>query len=131
MKIDPISFVPIYEQIKLEIKNRVSVGILKPRDGLPSIRELAQELIVNPNTVARAYRDLEQEGVITTRKGKGCSVAEDSGGIVREDRAARLTRILDTAIVEGLKATGDPVELKKAFEDRLNLATKKRGSSHE
>jgi len=131
MKIDPASFVPIYEQIKIQIKGRMSAGILKPRDALPSIRDLAQDLIVNPNTVARAYRELEQEGVITTRKGKGCTVAEDSGGILREDRSARLKRILDEAIAQGLEAAGDPAVLKKAFEDRWNLAAQKRGESHE
>ena len=62
IKIEMASFLPIYEQIKKEIKREITLEILKPQEALPSIRELAEKLIINPNTVARAYRELEQEG---------------------------------------------------------------------
>ena len=70
IKIESKSFVTIYEQIKKEIKRNISLGILKSHQSLPSIRDMAAELIVNPNTVARAYRELEVEGFIYTKKAK-------------------------------------------------------------
>jgi GntR family transcriptional regulator len=70
IKVDTSSFVPIYEQIKKEFKKEIFREDLKPNDPLPSIRDLATELLINPNTVARAYRELEMEGFIYTRKGK-------------------------------------------------------------
>ena len=62
---------PIYEQIKEKIKGLIISGILKPDDKIPSVRELAQTLTINPNTIQKAYRDLESESVIYTVKGKG------------------------------------------------------------
>jgi len=62
--IDLGSFIPIYEQIKAGFRRNVGLGVLKPGDDLPSIRELAETLLVNPNTVARSYRELEMEGLI-------------------------------------------------------------------
>ncbi len=62
---------PIYEQIKEKIKGLIISGILKPDDKIPSVRELAQTLTINPNTIQKAYRDLESESVIYSVKGKG------------------------------------------------------------
>jgi len=98
IKIEPKSFVPIYEQIKQEIKIHISLGILKPHKPLPSIRDLAAELIVNPNTVARAYRELEREGFIYTKKAKGCYISEISSSLIKKERTEILNRIFDEAI---------------------------------
>ncbi|MBQ1810906.1 MAG: GntR family transcriptional regulator [Erysipelotrichaceae bacterium] len=67
---------PIYEQIRQQIIRFVELGILKPNEQLPSVRQLAQENGINPNTVAKAYQELEKEGVIYTLQKKGAYVAE-------------------------------------------------------
>ncbi|MBM3306527.1 MAG: GntR family transcriptional regulator [Candidatus Aminicenantes bacterium] len=120
IRLDTASFVPIYEQIKAGIRGRIALAALKPGDALPSIRDLAAELIVNPNTVARAYRELEQEGVITTRQGKGCFVSDRSESVVREEKRAALDRILDRAVDEAGRFGFSAAEIRGALEKSLN-----------
>ncbi len=68
---------PIYEQIRENIKKQIISGVLKPDDRLPSVRELATKLIINPNTIQRAYHELENEGYIYKIAGKGTFVSEN------------------------------------------------------
>lgn len=124
IKVDTSSFVPIYEQIKKEFKKEIFRGDLKPNDPLPSIRDLATELLINPNTVARAYRELEMEGFIYTRKGKGCYVADDSTQLMTEERKSILNHSFDEVIEEAKKYGLDREEIKKLFEERLNVPLK-------
>lgn len=65
---------PIYAQITDNLRQQISAGVLQPEDRLPSVRELAAQLAINPNTIQRAYRELESEGWIATVPGKGCFV---------------------------------------------------------
>lgn len=65
---------PIYTQITDDIRNQIATGILRQGDRLPSVRELAAQLTINPNTIQRAYRELESQGYIATVPGKGCFV---------------------------------------------------------
>ena len=67
---------PIYVQIMDDLRQQIALGVLPPGDRLPSVRELAVELSINPNTIQRAYRQLEMEGWICTVAGKGCFVCE-------------------------------------------------------
>jgi GntR family transcriptional regulator len=122
MEVDISSFIPIYEQIKKEIKRKISLGDLKPKEPLPSIRDLAEELLINPNTVARAYRELELEGFIYTRKGKGCYVTDNSTALVHKEREAILNQIIDNAIEEAKRFNLTFREIKKRFEQRIDLA---------
>jgi GntR family transcriptional regulator len=122
IKVETKSFIPIYEQIKKEIKNRVSQGIFKANEPLPSIRELATQLLINPNTVARAYRELEQEGFIYTRKGKGCYVSDNSCSLVKDDNLNLFTQLIDKTIEEAKKLNLNPEEIKRLFEKRLEQA---------
>ena len=68
---------PIYQQVKANFKELIAKGILAPGDKLPSVRELAVELAINPNTIQRAYKELEAEGVIYSVMGRGSFVSED------------------------------------------------------
>src|SRR5271166_3367483 len=77
---------PIYGQIADRMKFAVAAGVLRPGDLVPSVRELSKQLVVNPNTVARAYRELQSEGLIETVRGMGLQVAD---GAVDRCRAAR------------------------------------------
>lgn len=126
IKVDTSSFIPIYEQVKNQIKRQVGLGILKPKQMLPSIRDLASDLLINPNTVARAYRELEREGFIYTRKGKGCYVSVLSTTMIEDERTALLNQIFDDAIEEGMKFNIPHERLKRIFEERLSSVNKKK-----
>ncbi|MDA1372934.1 MAG: GntR family transcriptional regulator [Proteobacteria bacterium] len=77
VKPNPSLGVPIYLQLMEQIKHAVETGALSPGDQLPGMRKLAEELVMNPNTVAKAYRELEHEGVIELRHGAGAFVADN------------------------------------------------------
>jgi len=74
--VDPRSGVPIYTQLIDQVKRSIAVGALAPGERLPTVKQLAVDLTINPNTVARAYRDLERDGVIETSPGRGSFVRE-------------------------------------------------------
>jgi len=132
IKVDTSSFIPIYEQVKNQIKRQIGLGICKSDQILPSIRDLATNLLINPNTVARAYRELEREGFIYTRKGKGCFVADLSTAMLEEERGVLLNQIFDKAIEEGLKFDISHEKLKKIFGERLSsLNTRKEMTKNE
>ena len=80
---------PIYSQIVGGFRDQITAGILRPGDKIPSVRELATSLTINPNTIARAYRDLEQEGWIATVPGKGCFVSQTLPGQDKEPLFAK------------------------------------------
>jgi GntR family transcriptional regulator len=75
VNLDPRDMRPLYLQILEEVRRALVVGALRPEDPLPSVRELASQLVVNPRTVLQAYRELEREGVIYVRRGQGTFVA--------------------------------------------------------
>lgn len=77
--INPRSGVPIYKQLIQQIEKGIAGGILKPGQKLPTVREVALELTVNPNTVARAYRELEYAGLVETVQGRGTFIVEKIG----------------------------------------------------
>ena len=87
---------PIYAQIIDGYREQIVTGILQPGDRLPSVRELASQLAINPNTIQRAYRQLEMEGWIVTIQGKGCFVCTVPS--VNQREKDRLLAILDSTI---------------------------------
>lgn len=119
IRIDARSYVPLYEQIKAQVRRAVVAGELKPDDSLPSIRELAGRLLLNPNTVARAYRELELEGVVYTRQGKGVFVDGRSPGTLDHERRALLETVFDEAIAEADRMGLPPEEMETLFAGRL------------
>lgn len=94
---------PIYVQIIDGFKEQITAGILRSGDRLPSVRELAASLAINPNTIQRSYRQLEMEGWIATVPGKGCFVCSDER--LAEEEKKRLLAAFDEA-AEGLAAFG-------------------------
>ena len=89
---------PIYVQIVDEIRRGRVLGILAPEDALPSVRHLAAELRVNPNTVQQAYRELEREGLVYVRRGQGTFVSAEP--VYGEDRAALARGVAERALVD-------------------------------
>jgi GntR family transcriptional regulator len=121
IRIDKTSRVPIYDQIKEQIKGLLHSGLIKTRDQLPTIRELSVDLSVNFNTVALAYRDLVNEGVIVTERGIGTFVAKTPGE--EEMQAIRLEKLHN--LIEALISETDRLgygrdEVKDIFIDLIN-----------
>jgi GntR family transcriptional regulator len=100
LKIDPESGTPLYAQIMAQVEFLVASGRLKPGDAMPPIRALAEQLLINPNTVARAYRELETAGVIHSRVGSGTVVAEGVSPLARRERLRLLTEQVDTLLAK-------------------------------
>ena len=119
INIDPSSGLPIYIQIAQQIKTAVAMGRLQPEEPLPSVRQLAVELAVNPNTVARAYLDLEIEGVIYKRQGAGTFVSSQGVRVSKGERRRVLSELLEKALVEGVNLGLSERELRDAFEQML------------
>jgi GntR family transcriptional regulator len=119
LKPNPASGVPIYLQLMEQVKHAVETGALRPGEQLPSIRPLAEELVVNPNTVAKAYRELEHEGVIELRQGAGAFVSVKAP----KKKDAERIRAAQTAVagtIEKLRARGvTDDEIRRLFEAEL------------
>jgi GntR family transcriptional regulator len=94
INIDPKKPQPIFEQVKEGIKNLIICGVLQPDEKIPSVREMAQILAINPNTIQRAYRELEGEGYVYQVTGKGTFVAESPKGQNQEKIEALLNEVL-------------------------------------
>src|SRR5262245_54651216 len=108
---------PIYGQIADRVKFAVAGGVLRPGELVPSVRELSKQLVVNPNTVARAYRDLQTEGLLESVRGMGPQVAE---GAVDRCRAARreiVRQRFRRAIEEARQSKMDPAEIEAIFRE--------------
>ena len=113
--IDVKSRVPIYEQLTENVKRLIIQGVLTPGEQLPSVRSLAQELTINPNTIQKAYRELEREGYVISCPGKG-SFVNDMTDVMNKERISSLTEELERLIKElvFLEVPGD--DLKKLID---------------
>ena len=123
----------IYKQITDQIWQAVAAGKLKVGDQLPSVRALAEELVVNPNTVAHAYADLTRDGLIESRAGRGVFIVERRKVFTQEEAWRRLEPLLDAAIGEAMALNFSRDALKRAFDQKLSLWTPAKGgkSDHE
>lgn len=99
--------VPIYVQLVGQIKFLVSSGRLAPGEQLPPVRKLAEQLVVNPNTVARAYRELESEGVVACRRGAGVFVADGVSPLARREQNRILAERVDVLLTEARQMNVD------------------------
>jgi GntR family transcriptional regulator len=96
------SRLPIYQQLAQQIRQAIAQGQLRPEAALPSVRQLSRDLVVNPNTVARAYTELEREGLLVSRPGRGIYVAQPRNDLTRVARDRRLTEQLDRWLTEAV-----------------------------
>lgn len=101
-RIDGGSRLPIYQQVVRQVREGIARGDLKPGEQLPSVRQLSRDLVVNPNTIARAYTELEREGLLTNRPGKGVFVAEPRAELTDEARRRRLLESVDRLLTEAV-----------------------------
>ena len=91
--IDKFSRKPIYEQVVEGIERDIVMGILRDREQLPSIRELSAILGVNPNTIQKAFQELDRNGIIVSGQGRGCFVADRAAERIKEKLSSRITEI--------------------------------------
>lgn len=129
LTIDPESSVPIYIQIEDSIHSMIAAGQIQPGEQLPTIRELAADIRVNLNTVARAYFELDKEGVITTQRGKGTFVS----GVpdqkqIEKTRHKLIHSIILSALEEAHQLGYSPGEMKKAFMEEMEKWVKLHGN---
>jgi GntR family transcriptional regulator len=116
---DPTSRVPIYRQLMDQIRQAIARGRLKPGSRLPSVRALSRELVVNPNTIARTYTELEREGVLHTRQGLGVFVAELHDDLSGSARRERLAAALDCFLTEAVHLGFSADEVQAAVVRRI------------
>jgi GntR family transcriptional regulator len=110
--------VPIYQQIVNQIKYLVSSGRLTAGEELPPIRTLAENLVINPNTVARAYRELEGAGIVEKRRTAGTYVSDQGSPLARRERLKILTERIDALLAEAR-------QMDIAFEEVVKLAERR------
>jgi len=118
--VNPSSGVPIYLQIETQVKNAIAAGALKPGHALPSVRKLAAELGINPNTAARAYQNLERDGVISTVPGSGTYVADNVPRFLKSEKLRRLQPYVRQIAVEGAQLCLTDEEILKAVQEELD-----------
>jgi GntR family transcriptional regulator len=114
---------PIYGQIADRVKFAVAAGVLRPGDLVPSVRELSKQLVVNPNTVARAYRELQAEGLIEPVRGTGLQVAERAPELCRRARSEFVRERLRSAIDEVRRTELDPAQIETMLHEEWARAS--------
>lgn len=100
--VDTSSREPIYKQLAIQIREGVARGRLEPGEKLPSVRELSARLVVNPNTIARAYTELERDGVLNTRQGMGVFIAKPNTDLTKTARKKKLVESIDALLTEAV-----------------------------
>ncbi len=117
--INPTTGLPIYQQLAEQISGGIARGQLRPDQRLPSVRELSQELVINPNTVARAYTELEREGLLYTRPGLGVFVANWRQDLTKKVRRERIMKHVDRLLVDAVRLGFDADEFVALVEERV------------
>jgi GntR family transcriptional regulator len=117
--VNPSSGVPIYAQIELQVKNAIAAGAVKEGHALPSVRKLAAELRINPTTTARAYQNLERDGVITTVPGGGTYVAGNVPRFLKSEKLRRLQPYAKQIAVEGVQLRLTDEDILKIVQEEL------------
>ncbi len=126
LRIDSTNGVPLYLQIAKEVKHSIAVGSLKAGEQLPSVREIALQITVNANTVAKAYRELEARGIVETRRGTGTFVAEKIIDVTQEERQEIIGELMDRAIDEARHLQMSEGEMTNLLLERVQAFKRKR-----
>jgi GntR family transcriptional regulator len=120
--LNPSSGIPVYLQLMQQIRHGIETGALRAGERLPTIRTLAEELVINPNTVVRAYRELQHEGVVELRQGSGAYVGQVV--VERGEVMIKAGKLVHT-VVERLRALGlSEAEIRRTVENELAVARK-------
>jgi len=120
LQISPGSGSPIFKQIVDQVRLGVATGRLSAGDQLPSVRALAERLVVNPNTIAKAYTELAREGIIDSQQGRGAFIAKPRQIYTKTERLRRIEPLIDALANEGVGLGFTRDELVEALEEKLN-----------
>jgi GntR family transcriptional regulator len=127
ISVDPRSGYPIYLQIVAQIQRAVAIGIVAPGDQLPTVKQFASDLVVNPSTVARAMRELEHLGVIVSHAGRGSFVAAHAARMVATNAASEtVAAALDAALTEARELGVDAATARNLFDDAFGAVYEQR-----
>lgn len=126
-RIEPTSRQAIYRQLSEQIREAIATGRLTEDERLPSVRELSRTLVVNPNTIARVYTELEREGVLNTRPGLGVFVARLRQELTKKARQQRLIRHVDALLTEAVHLGFAPEDVTGLVAERMNRFRWERG----
>jgi GntR family transcriptional regulator len=129
LHIDAHNGLAVYDQIVRQVKFAVADGTLSAGEMVPSVRELAKDLAVNPNTVARAYRQLQDEGVLATVRGTGLAVESGAKRGCQADRKRLIRSRLNDVLVEAHLSGLTEDEIQELFAAELSAAKRQRGKS--
>ncbi len=119
-QIDPHSGVPVYRQVMDQVRYHLAAGTLAPGRQLPSIRELARSLAVNPATIVKAYSELAHLNIIEIRHGRGAFIHPDPPVMPADERRARLRQLTNQLVVEARQLGAGEKEIRDALEQTLN-----------
>ncbi len=122
-RLDPRSPIPLYDQIATRIRVAIAAGELHPAEALPSVRQLAKRLRINPATVVQAYRELEREGFVEMRQGAGTFIREVDERQRKQARAQHATRLVRAMLEEAARLGLERDDLAAALESELGGAT--------
>lgn len=117
--VDVASRTPIYRQLGDQIRSAIARGRLLANARLPSVRELSRRLVINPNTVARVYTELERDGLLVTRHGLGVFVAPPGTDLTKKARRERLVVLLDSFFTEAVLLGFTSDEVRDLVQDRV------------
>jgi GntR family transcriptional regulator len=121
LRINHSSAVPLYVQLMDQVKHAIQIGALRPGERLPTIRRVAEDLVMNPNTVARAYRELEHAGIIEVKHGAGAFVVQ---GLPKPSKSFQKARAIAQDAVERLFSLGlSSDEIRRLIENEVALAS--------
>ena len=120
LHLNPASGVPIYLQIENQVKHYIAAGALASGDALPSVRKVAADMRINPNTVARAYQNLERDGMLRSVPGGRTYVAENSTGLLKSEKIRRLRPYARQIAVEGTQLRLEPQETVNLVQEELD-----------
>ena len=118
-RLDPTSSEPLFQQLVNSVKSAVATGRMRPGDKLPSVRELAKDLVVNPNTVARAFQVLDADGVTYSRRGSGTFVAEPRPTLRKDEGLRRHRAALDALLSDAVHMGLSEDDVRATFESAL------------
>lgn len=119
--IDSMSRQPVYEQLIEQLERFVLTGVLKPGDQMPSVRSLSMELSINPNTIQKAYSELDSRRLIYSVPGRGCFISENALPLISEqkrEKLAVLDRLLEELALAGVEEPTVREHVRKAYEQR-------------
>jgi GntR family transcriptional regulator len=122
LHVDPSDGLPIYDQVVRQIKFAVAQGVLEPGNRAPSVRELARDLAINPNTVARAYQQLQADGILENVRGVGLEVKSGAVEACRGERRRLVGQRVASALAEARRSGLEEGELRALIEEQLRAS---------